>query len=133
MAGTCPPPPTPRSLSNPHPNPIDQRSLAKPTGSLDTENLGKRKIEADSLCIAFLTEIHEPFIRTVQTNKGNFFSICREKTWKTLLQEQQYLPAEILENRDVPIFGGFESQESGLSRYNRNGWQVHVSTRMDFP
>ena len=36
--------------------------------------------------------------------------------------QQQYLSAKILENRDVPIIGGFESQKSGLSRENRDGW-----------
>ena len=62
--------------------PPDQSSLSNPAGSLDAENLGKRKIEADRFCIAFLIEIHELFIRTVRIDKGNFFSICREKSWK---------------------------------------------------
>ena len=105
---------------------VNQISLSNPGGSLDVENLGKRKIEADQSYTTLCTEIHESFIHTVRINKGNFFSICREKTWKNtdssltckhyFENSAQYLPAEILENRNVPIFGGFESQKSGLAR-----------------
>ena len=37
---------------------------------------------------------------------------------QALLQEQQYLPAEILENCDVLIFGGFENQKLGCPDKN---------------
>ena len=42
----------------------------------------RRKIEADRLCTALCTEIHEPIIHMVQIDKENFyfFSICRKKT-----------------------------------------------------
>ena len=41
-----------------------------------------RLIEADRLCAALCTKIHEPIIHMVQINKGNwyfFLAICRKK------------------------------------------------------
>ena len=56
----------------PSPNPQTKASHHQTTGSLDIEkNLGKRMINIDQSCIALCTEIHEPFIRTVQLNKKN--------------------------------------------------------------
>ena len=87
---------------------------------LDAENVGKRKIEAVQSRTALRTEVHEPFIRKVRIDKGNFFPICRKKTWiiviyvlNITLKKQKYLPAEFLENRDVPILGGFSWKVRG--------------------
>ena len=40
----------------------------------------------------------------------------------------------ILENLDVPIFGGFESKKSRLSQWNWDNWQVYntSSTKLQY-
>ena len=98
----------------------------KPRGFIGRRKPREEEDRSNQSYTTLCTEIHESFIHTVRINKGNFFSICREKTWKNtdssltckhyFENSAQYLPAEILENRNVPIFGGFESQKSGLAR-----------------
>ena len=78
--------------SKPHPHPVDQSFLSNPVGSLDTENLGKRKIEAHWLCIAFLTEIHKLFIWMVQTVLNNTSKTSIFTGWNLRKSGCQYQP-----------------------------------------
>ena len=83
-------------------------------GSLDAENLGKKKIEAPK-------STSHSYVQFGSIKKISSFFL-KKRTGKiptfvlNITLKQQYLPAETFRKSGRPFFRGFESQKSGLSR-----------------
>ena len=101
--------------NNPPPPDKNQSFPSNPSGSMEAENLIDRALHST----AKSTSHSYVRLRSIKYISPQFAE--KNRPGKILIYvlniilKTGTLPAEILENQYIPIFGGFESQKSGLS------------------